>query len=414
MPSHPPIAFQKRVEIVNKHLEGLSLKVISQTLSISYYTARKWWRRYRKEGWDGLKDHKVGRPTTGSLSSFALIAKYLVLKFKKQHPRWGLDKLRLGLVDHPALQGQKIPQRTTLYKYVKQYASRFKRRRELRTTRPLSTLARAQQAHVCWQMDIKGDEQFQGLGRVRVFMVCDEMSSAPLKGFVYPADQKLTWRDIQMWLRKVFARWGLPDRIRMDRDPLWTKTKLHFPSELALWLCGLGVGSSINRARCPTDNAQIERCNGIWVDHVAVTTQVLTWQQLQVQTDQAWADRRDRLPSRNPYCQGKPPSVAIPLLKHPRRVYQAEHEADLFDMQLVYQQLALWRWQRKVDDWGRISLCDTNYPVSRAHRKQYVVLHFSTANLCFFVTTIDGQEILASIKLPQIDKDFLIGVAKGV
>jgi hypothetical protein len=40
--------------------------------------------------------------------------------------------------------------------------------------------------------------------------------------------------------RQVFVRWGLPDRVRVDNGYPWG-TPRDLPSELALWLIGLGV-----------------------------------------------------------------------------------------------------------------------------------------------------------------------------
>ena len=67
-------------------------------------------------------------------------------------------------------------------------------------------------------------------------------------------------RLVQKDLRQVFARWGLPDAIRMDRDPIFVgSTRLEWPSTLILWLLGLGIQPIINRAYRPTDNAKVVR-----------------------------------------------------------------------------------------------------------------------------------------------------------
>lgn len=183
-----------------------------------------------------------------------------------------------------------------------------------------------------------------------------------------------------------------------------------FPSDFQLWLAGLEIEGVVNRGRCPIDNAQIERCNGIWVDHVSAGARDLSWTQLQEQTDKAWADRRDRLPSRNPYCQGKPPSIALPQLNVVRRSYDIDRETQLFDIQRVYLYLSRWRWQRKVDSWGRISLCDTNYRVGRIFVGQIIELYFSLTDKCFHVvSTSNPTDIITTISLPQVDAAYLQG-----
>jgi hypothetical protein len=45
---------------------------------------------------------------------------------------------------------------------------------------------------------------------------------------------------IQEQFRAAFCRWGLPERLRSDNGYPWGSAG-DFPSELALWLIGLGV-----------------------------------------------------------------------------------------------------------------------------------------------------------------------------
>jgi hypothetical protein len=62
--------------------------------------------------------------------------------------------------------------------------------------------------------------------------------------------------------RRTFARWGTPDRIRVDNGYPWG-TPRDLPSETALWLIGLGVELIWNPPARPTCNPEVERCNGL-------------------------------------------------------------------------------------------------------------------------------------------------------
>jgi hypothetical protein len=62
--------------------------------------------------------------------------------------------------------------------------------------------------------------------------------------------------------RHVFKGWGLPDRIRVDNGYPWG-TSRDLPSELALWLIGLGVEPIWNPPGQPTYNPKVERSNGV-------------------------------------------------------------------------------------------------------------------------------------------------------
>ncbi|RME81437.1 MAG: helix-turn-helix domain-containing protein, partial [Caldilineae bacterium] len=52
----------ERVTMVERHLAGETLQAIADDMGCSYYTVRKWWRRYKKEGWRGLEPKPKGAP----------------------------------------------------------------------------------------------------------------------------------------------------------------------------------------------------------------------------------------------------------------------------------------------------------------------------------------------------------------
>jgi len=58
------LTFEKRVWIVKHILKGASPSKIALSQEVSRISAFKLMRRYREDGWDGLKDHKTGRSET--------------------------------------------------------------------------------------------------------------------------------------------------------------------------------------------------------------------------------------------------------------------------------------------------------------------------------------------------------------
>jgi transposase len=400
----------QRIEMVHRHQQGQSYHQIAHALGLNYYTVRKWCRRYRRHNWPGIEPRSPAHRRPGTLSHFHPLVKYVTLKLKRQHPGWGLDKLRLELQRRPALGGQRLPARSTLHSYLRQFYPRLREHRPARTQRPAAPVARAKGPHQCWQMDFKGEYPFATLGKVNPFMVCDEYTSAPLAGILHAGKRGgVTLRDVQRNLRQVFAQWGLPDCLRMDRDPIWVgSSRLEFPSVLLLWLVGLGIIPIINRPHRPTDNAQVERCNGIWVEQVARGAAPNTWTELQHQTDVAWRDRREYLPSRNPACAGQPPAIAVPALWQVRRPYHPQQEARLLDMQRVHTYLAQWRWQRLVDKTGQFSLGGYQQHVPRPFVGHLLTLHFDPHAGEFIAATIDGR-ILRRFLLPILQPATLMG-----
>jgi transposase InsO family protein len=411
--NHHITTHAQRVEIVQRHATGESYHNIAHDLRLNYYTVRAWCRRYRKAGWEGLKPRALY--TRQPLLRFHPLVKYGLLKLKRQHPGWGLDKLRLELQRRSSLRACALPKRSTLHTYLKQFYPRLREHRPLPTQRPAHGSPRAQAVHEQWQIDFKGEYRFTTIGAVKPLNICDEFSSAPLASIIHSGQRgAVTMRHVQQDLRHVFTQWGLPDGLRMDRDPTWVgSSRLEFPSFLMLWLVGLGIQPIVNRPHHPTDNAQIERCNGIWVEQIGRGASPDSYRALQTMADAAWQDRRDFLPSRNPHCAGLPPTQALPALLVPRRSFSALTEAELFDMQRVDTYLTQWRWQRQVDSTGQISLGGCNRRVSKQHAGQVVSIRLEVVARHFAVQSVDGQA-LASFVLPILDPSFILGTGSSL
>ena len=283
----------------------------------------------------------------------------------------------------------------------------------MRVKRPKTQVIEVTAVHQCWQIDFKGDVSAAEQMIIKPLNVCDEYTSAPLACILHArqkGQRSVTTRDVQDDLRIVFTRWGLPLQLRMDRDPVWVgSTRLEWPGVLLLWIVGLGITPIINRPHCPTDNAQIERGNRTWNEQVYLGNEQATAQELQQFTDQAWQDRRQALPSRNPHCHGLPPLVAHPELNQPLRTYTREKEEELFDIQRVYEYLSQWEWERKVDASGCISLANLNRQVSKDHIGQIVKVRFDPKTISFVAMAVDGSE-LSRFTLPVISKEYILGL----
>jgi hypothetical protein len=352
------------------------------------------------------------------LSEFDPLVKYVALRLKRQHPGWGLDLMLYEMSQHPSLKGKRLPKRTALHSYFSSFYPRLREHRRLRTQRPEPTVETVSEVHERWQMDFKGDEPLGKVGKVIPFIVCDELTSAPLIGIIHRkagnGEAHLTFRDVQADLRLVFERWGLPDQIKMDRDPLWVgSSRLEWPGTPILWLAGLGVTPVINPPRRPTKNAQVERCNRTWYEQVALGASCETVEQVQALTDRAWQLRLTVLPSRNPACAGQPPMQAHPELAIPRRAYSRQIETSLFNMQRVYDYLSQWKWERKVDTTGFISMAGYNRSISSHHIGQIVKVRFDAVTAQFVASVVDGTE-LRRFTLPVISREYILGMLEGV
>jgi len=404
---------QERVEIVQKHLEGNSLRAIAEAMRLDRYTVRGWWRAYRDGGWETLQLKRYARPKKGLLSTFDPLVRYAALRMKWEHPGWGPDVLLYKLGQRPSLAGKELPSRSALAAYLSPYLPRIRGKRQgvlQRSERPAVTRP---QCHEVWQVDFKGAEAVGKVGKVAPLVVVDQASSAPLRITIYPGSLKgVTWRDIQRELRAAFSEWGLPDFIRMDRDPLFVGSpRLEWPGSLLQWLVGVGVLPIINDPHRPTQNAQIERQNRTWMEHVALGANYADITETQHATDLARHERLAVLPSRNGLCHGKPPLVACPHLCIPRRPFDPARELDLFDFERVELYFSDWRWRRTVDKTGCFSLADHNIHVGAVYHKQTVEIVYDLSSHMFVARSYnDTRAILCQFTLPVVSPAYITGL----
>ena len=407
----------ERVAIVEGRLEGKTLKAIGEDMRLNYYTVRKWWRIYLREGWPGLEPKPPGPPQVGILGRFSPLAKYVALRLKRQHPGWGVDKLLLEMSRRPSLEGQRLPKRSALASYLSQFGERLQRPRRLPTRRPKVSAMQAQEPHQCWQIDFKGEVVVGGCEvTIAPLMICDEASGAPLLGVIHQVRARgrrsgLSTRSVQRDLRKGFRQWGLPDAIRTDRDSVFVgDSRLQWPGTLQLWLVGLGIQPIINRAYRPTDNAIVERNHWTWEQHVLLEQRYQRLEEVQEETTRSFADRRKHLPSRHRGCNGRPFAAAFPALNEPRRRYLPQEEARLFDLKRVDAYLSQWEWRRTVDCIGKISLAGRTLYVGKSYRRQMVKIRFDPDSRDMICSLADGTEI-ARLTLHEFSQDYILGTA---
>src|SRR5438270_9705539 len=72
---------------------------------------------------------------------------------------------------------------------------------------------------------------------------------------------KVPPRAVREPLRRAFARWGQPRQLRVDNGVPWGSWG-DFPTDLSLWLIGLGVAVHWNNPRSPQENGVVERSQG--------------------------------------------------------------------------------------------------------------------------------------------------------
>jgi hypothetical protein len=138
--------------------------------------------------------------------------------------------------------------------------------------------------------------------------------------------------------------------VRVDNGAPWGSTG-ELPTELALWLIGLGVGVIWNPARRPQANGVVERSQGTgkrWAEPETCCDEAELRQRLE---DQDHIQR-----ALYPRSKGQSRMEAFPGLKHSGQVYRAEEEESRWDLTPVLSHLAEYVLVRRVDTSGTVSV----------------------------------------------------------
>ena len=368
----------ERVAFVTLHEAGWTDRAIAQHTAWSVATVRKWRRRYQQAGRGGLGS-AMGRPRRGPLSDFGAEVSQTLHRWRAAHPGWGPKTLHQELRQQAAFAGQRVPSAASIGRWLK--AEKLTRVYERHSELPQPPPQLAQRVHHLWQMDARGYDRVPAVGGVSLVQLNDCLSHARLLSFPVWLGPERPQRyvqtdDYQAALRLAFSEWGLPERVQVDRDPVFCdpKGKSPFPSRLHLWLLALGIDLVFGRAYRPQDQGLTERSHQLWATQCLVGQQFDDWQDLFLALHQ----RRDFLNYQLPCASldDQPPLVAFPQAAHSGRDYRPEWETDLLDLERLWPFLAQGRWFRQTGANASFSLAKQRYSVGMPHAHMQLEITF--------------------------------------
>lgn len=175
--------------------------------------------------------------------------------------------------------------------------------------------------------------------------------------------------------------------MRFDNGHPWG-TNSPVPSALALWLAGIGVHPVFGRPRQRTDNAVVERDHGVlngWVDpaHCADLAHLC------LKLDHFATLQRERYPLRD----GRSRLAHYPQLGACPRPYAPSDDEQLWSARRMFDYLATFRFQRKVETNGRFTLLNREYSVGRAYARRTLSVQLDAHSHEWVVYEDDGREI---------------------
>jgi transposase InsO family protein len=232
---------------------------------------------------------------------------------------------------------------------------------------------RASQPHQCWQVDACDQVRLANGQEVCWLRFVDEYTGAVLQTVVlpWPRGAEVPLPRVLDVLRKVFSRWGLPQQLRTDNGTPWG-TSGGLPTEVHLWLAGLGVSLCRNRPNHPQENAKVERSQRT-AQNWAVPPDCASLEQLQKRLDEEDRVQREVYPVQEQRSRWE----LHPELRHAPRWYVAGAEPYLWEWLLALTLLSRYVVRRRVSAAGKISLYDQPVEVGRPWAGQRVCVQLA-------------------------------------
>lgn len=270
--------------------------------------------------------------------------------------------------------------------------------------------------HEVWQLDAQEGHRLPNGLRVTVCNVRDVRSGALIASRAFavghgPRGRKLHAEDYRTVLRLAMTEWGtMPDVVQTDNEfTLGGHAADPLPSLVTLWLRGLGIVHRFSRPYCPTDQAHVERSHRTLNGLAGLADEQASLAAFQTALD---AERRlynAPFASRASDCAGRPPLVAHPELRRPRRPYRPEAEWVLFELARVAAFLAQVTLERKVSTVGQVDIGRQVYSLGRAWAGHTATIGCHASTRCWVFLDEQG-EIMAERPIRAFDVASLTGL----
>lgn len=179
----------------------------------------------------------------------------------------------------------------------------------------------------------------------------------------------------------------MPHRLRVDNGAPWGSTG-DFPTELSLWLIGLGVEMHWNSPRSPQENGVVERSQGTsnrWCEPQTCATA----DELQTRLDRMGHLHLEVYPYRERLSR----QAYFPGLAHSGRSYDRDSEPALWEWSRVAEHLSTYVLVRRVDRSGLVSVYNRGRYVGKIHHGKDVHVMYDPDRNEWFFSDLEGRQL---------------------
>jgi hypothetical protein len=176
------------------------------------------------------------------------------------------------------------------------------------------------------------------------------------------------------------------------------------PTDLALWLIGLGIEMLWNPPRRPQDNGVVERSQGTakrWAEPQACAGAA----ELQGRLEEMDGIQRQEYPA----VQGRSRLEAFPQLADSGRAYCRSWERSHWSLGAVASHLAGYAVRRRVSKTGTVSLYNRNHYVGKPYEGKMVHVMFDPESFEWIIADEAGRQ-LRSRAATEIGRETILGL----
>jgi len=253
MPWKEICTVELREALVSAMLAGeVGVADLCRRAGVSRKTAYKWRERYQALGRTGLADRSRARLTQpDAVSDDVLDA---ILSTRLEHPTWGVKKILpyLSRMDP----GLELPCLSTASEILRRAGLTSPRKKARRRPGPHNKSEEASTPNATWTIDFKGQFRLGCRSLCYPLTVEDRFSRYLLCVDAKPGTQLC---GVVTSMRRLFAVYGLPQRIKSDNGSPFAGSGLARLSRLSVWFMSLGIEVEHITPGKPGENGRHER-----------------------------------------------------------------------------------------------------------------------------------------------------------